>query len=192
MKRFILVLSAFMLMLCVCACDDTPSSSSAEKSLDEIIESVKIEAKKTYGDSSSVDVKSQMRESYKWVAKNVRYKNIAVDLSNGYTAELVDELAKYSFSYRNGSCEHVAATLYKLFESVGAEPIMVDGERLDSGTNEWGAHAWVIAKVDGKYYHFDPLFARNHTPDYMSMFMAKDSDIEATHKWDRKAYPVCD
>jgi hypothetical protein len=74
---------------------------------------------------------------------------------------------------------------------MGFEAQIVEGSRYDSTNNTWGDHAWVIATVGGKPYHFDPLFGRNHTNNPRSMFMAKDADLEKTHKWDRGKYPAC-
>ena len=45
-------------------------------------------------------------------------------------------------------------------------------------------HAWVVAEVDGQYYHFDPLYGRYYTEgraeDY---FMQPASALEPTHTW---------
>ena len=135
--------------------------------------------------------REKLEAAYKWVVDRMRYRFITVDMSNGYTRSLVYELAQYSADYRSGSCEHYAAVLYVLFERLGFKVMMVEGERWDHTNSTWGEHAWVIAEVGGKPYHFDPLFGRNHTNNAMTMFMAADSALEATHTWNRDFYPAC-
>lgn len=135
----------------------------------------------------------QMKAVYRWVAENFRYKAIAVDLSNGYTDALINQLAEEYLDSRKGSCEHYAAIVYVLFRRLDASfaPIMVTGDRWDIKNSVWGEHAWVIMAVDGVYYHFDGLYGRNHLGDTMKGFMKTDTDFESNHRWDHDAYPVC-
>ncbi|MBR7141960.1 MAG: hypothetical protein IKD06_00300 [Clostridia bacterium] len=134
----------------------------------------------------------KLRAAYDWTIKKMRYKYITVNDKEGYTPQLVYELADYSAKMYNGSCEHYAAMMYVMYQRLGYEAVMVNGEFLDDDGKSWVAHVWIVAKIDGEYYHFDPLYGRNHTNDPGSFFMKKDSQIEHLHRWDREKYPVCD
>lgn len=127
---------------------------------------------------------------FDWMVKELKYKFISVDLSNGYTDELVTELAEYIVLNRRGSCEHEAALMAVFNERLGYDSIVVAGEFLSDDKTEWVEHAWVLSEIDGTYYHFDPLFGRNHTDNPRSFFMKKDAEIEHLHRWDREKYPV--
>ena len=68
----------------------------------------------------------------------------------------------------------------------------MEGQFLRADGSEWVDHAWVIARIDGSYYHLDPLYGRYYAEnDIASYCMAGDSFLEATHQWDRGAYPAC-
>ena len=134
----------------------------------------------------------KLKAVYDWAIRKMRYKYITVNDKDGYTPALVYELADYSAKMYNGSCEHYAAMMYVMYQRLGYEAVMVNGEFLDDDGKSWVAHVWIMAKIDGEYYHFDPLYGRNHTNDSSSFFMKKDSQIEHLHRWEREKYPVCD
>ena len=132
-------------------------------------------------------------ELFDWMVEKLKYKYITVDLSNGYTDELVYDLAEYLILNRRGSCEHQAALMAVFAMRLGYESMVVAGEFLSDDRTEWVEHAWALANVDGSWYHFDPLYGRNHTGGRpRTFFMKKDADIEAVHRWDRDAYPAAD
>ena len=139
------------------------------------------------------DAAYNLGEVFDWMVEELKYKYITVDLSNGYTDELVNELAEYLILHRRGSCEHQAALMAVFAMRLGHEAAVVPGLFLSDDRTEWVEHAWVIAKVGGSYYHFDPLYGRNHTGGRpRTFFMKKDADIEEVHRWDREAYPACE
>lgn len=139
------------------------------------------------------DDEYNLGELFDWMVEELNYKYLTVDLSKGYYDELVYELAEYVILHRRGSCEHQAALMAVFAMRLGHESIVVPGEFLSDDRTEWVEHAWVIANVNGSFYHFDPLFGRNHTGGRpRTFFMKKDVDIEDVHRWDRDAYPVCE
>ena len=135
----------------------------------------------------------QMRAVYKWVADNFRYRAVTVDLSQGYTDALKIELTEYFLKYRRASCEHYATTVALLFQLLDPayQPIMVTGERWDVKNQVWGEHAWVIMEYEGRYYHFDGLYGKNHQGDTFRSFMKTDAEMAEHHKWDATQYPAC-
>jgi hypothetical protein len=131
-------------------------------------------------------------ELFDWMVEQLKYKYISVDLSDGYTDELVHDLAEYIVLNRRGSCEHQAALMCVFNTRLGYPSQVVKGEFLSDDGTQWVEHAWVISEIDGEYYHFDPLFGRNHTTSPRSHFMKKDKDFEKRHRWERADYPVCE
>lgn len=130
---------------------------------------------------------------FDWMVKELKYKYVSVDLSEGYTEDLVNELAEYVVLNRRGACEHQAALMAVFIQRLGFESIVVKGDFLSDDGTEWVEHGWALGKIDGSYYHFDPLFGRNHTNGKpRTFFMKKDAEIEHLHRWDRDAYPVSD
>ncbi|MGI6577519.1 MAG: transglutaminase domain-containing protein [Eubacteriales bacterium] len=139
------------------------------------------------------DAEYNLGQVFDWMVKELKYKYVTVDLSNGYTEDLVIDLAEFVVLHRRGSCEHQAALMAVFARRLGHEAIVMPGEFLSDDRTEWVEHAWVIAKVNDSYYHFDPLYGRNHTGGRpRTFFMKKDADIEDVHRWDREAYPACE
>ncbi|MBE6789135.1 MAG: transglutaminase domain-containing protein [Ruminococcaceae bacterium] len=167
----------------------TESSTDAEKILFEVnAKAQKIIDEQT--DDSMTDVE-KAKAVYEWLYHNFKYRAITVDMSKGYTRELTAELAEYYFKYYKGSCEHYAAAQKVFLDLLGFETYYIDGERIDSGTGEWGEHLWLIVHYEGAYYHVDGLFGGNHTSNLFSMFCVPDSAIESTHRWDKNYFPAC-
>lgn len=148
------------------------------------------EALKSVVTSSMTEIE-KAKIAYEWLYWHFKYRAAVVDVSGGYTDELTLDLASYYFKYHKGSCEHYAAAQKILLEELGYEVKYVEGERIDSGTKEWGEHVWVMMKVDGNWYHVDGLFAGNHTVNLNTMFCVPDSAIESTHRWEKSKYPAC-
>ncbi len=135
----------------------------------------------------------QLRAVYKWVADNFRYRAVSVDLSQGYTDALKIELTQYFLKYRRASCEHYATTVALLFQRLDPayKPVLVSGQRWDVKNQVWGEHAWVIMEYEGRYYHFDGLYGKNHQGDTFRSFMKTDAEMIEHHKWDASQYPAC-
>ncbi len=139
------------------------------------------------------DAVYNLGELFDWMVEELKYKYVTVDLSNGYTEELISEIAEYLIINRRGSCENQAALMCVFIRRMGYDAQVVAGEFLSDDKTEWVEHAWVIANIEGEYYHFDPLYGRNHTGGHpRTFFMQKDADIEDVHRWDREAYPACE
>ncbi len=216
MKKIISILLTLVCVFSVCACGEKEkqeSSSIKEVSSDissevsseifsEITSSVsEFEALKTETDKKANEAMAsvvtenmtelqKLKITYEWLFWHFKYRAVALDLSNGYTDEVTYDLASYFFKYRKGSCEHYAAAQKVILNNLGYESMYVEGERLTLAGN-WGEHVWLIVKYDGNWYHLDGLFSGNHTPSLTTVFLAPDSAIENTHKWDKTKYPVC-
>ncbi|MEE1279531.1 MAG: transglutaminase domain-containing protein [Oscillospiraceae bacterium] len=131
------------------------------------------------------------KATYMWLYPNFKYRGVKVDLSNGYTEQLTEELAAYYFKYHKGSCEHYAAVQKILFEELGIESYYVVGERYSALSKRWGAHTWLMANINGNMYHVDGLFGGLFYDVKETTFMVPDSAIEHTHRWNKDTYVPC-
>ncbi len=128
---------------------------------------------------------------YLWLYPNFKYRGVSVDLSNGYTEQLTQELAAFYFKYRKGSCEHYAAAQKVLFKELGIESYYVIGERYSEISKRWGSHTWLMANVNGNMYHVDGLYGGLFYNKKEITFMVPDSALEKSHRWDRDTYVPC-
>lgn len=80
------------------------------------------------------------RAAYDWVTTNISY--VMSDKCDTWQEQAIQTINSYS-----GDCTGYYAILRALFERVGFEC-----ESVESITQE---HIWVIAKVNGEWYHFD-------------------------------------
>lgn len=209
MKKIVsvMLLGIFLLSFAGCSGDNTNSSSeqistssqqqssevSSQIDADKVMLEVNKKAEKiineqVYGNMSDLKKAKQL---YTWLYYNFKYRAISVDLSQGYVKELTAQLADYYFTYYKGSCEHYAVAQKVFFDLLGFESFYIEGERLDSGSGEWGEHVWLLVYYEGNYYHVDGLFGGNHAPSLYSTFFVPDSAIEKTHRWDKEYYPAC-
>ena len=87
--------------------------------------------------------------------------------------------------YGLGTCEDYSAALVMLLEGMGIEAQYIPG--LTYTTEGYLCdHAWVVAKVDGVWYHLDceleDGISRNNTVRYR-FFMKSDASMRASHFW---------
>ncbi len=133
------------------------------------------------------------RAVYTWVADGIRYRAGTMELPDGFTDEAVAALAGETLEKRRGDCDGEAALMAVLLRRLGFETVIVEGEFLRDDGSEWVDHAWVIAEIDGKNAHLDPLYGRYYAEDApLDYFMANDAFMMKTHRWDGDSYPVCD
>lgn len=127
-----------------------------------------------------------LRAAYDWVCNEITYRAGTADTTGGFTEDLIQALAREALEKRKGNCDSEAALMAVLLQRLGCEAQVIQGQFLREGDDEaiWVDHAWVVAEVDGQYYHFDPLYGRYYTEgraeDY---FMQPASALEATHTW---------
>lgn len=130
-----------------------------------------------------------LRAVYNWVCDEITYRPGTADTTGGFTEDLIRDLAAEALEKRKGNCDSEAALMAVLLRRMGYEAQVVQGQFLREGDGEaiWVDHAWVVAEVEGQYYHFDPLYGRYYTEDRAEdYFMQPDSALEATHVWDKE------
>lgn len=142
--------------------------------------------------SADNDLETNLGLLFDWMTRSLTYKYVTVDLSNGYTDELVNDLARYIVTGLRGSCEHNAALMKVFCDRLGAPAVVVAGDFL-SEDGSWVEHAWAICEIDGVYRHIDVLYGRNHTQGRpRTMFMKTDEEFTSTHRWEESDYPACE
>lgn len=221
MKKILVLVFVLLFTFCLSSCGNEDVSSSSSKIESETVSStieVSSQIESSVESNNSQNISSQTveekvdkniqetinkittsnmsdiekaKKTYEWLFYHFKYRSAVIDLSNGYTDELTYDLAADFFKYKKGSCEHYAAVQKLFLEQLGFNTKYVEGERLSLQTKEWGEHVWVMAEVDGVWYHVDGLYSGNHAPDLLTVFFAPDVVIQNSHRWDKESYPAC-
>ncbi|MBR1862564.1 MAG: hypothetical protein IJ806_00550 [Ruminococcus sp.] len=77
--------------------------------------------------------------------------------------------------YGRATCLGYAVTVYRLLRELGVGCRVVTGDAVDAETGEREYHAWVIIRLDGKWYNADPTWdSRSGTH---SFFLKSDEDF---------------
>lgn len=190
MKRRLIVLGLVLALSLLCACGayKPVGQPTGNAELDSQVLAVLEEVcdKKLSAEENAAKV-------YNWVANEIKYRAGTADTSGGFTESLIQELALEMIAKRRGNCDGEAALMAVLLERMGWETVIVEGRFARDDSGQMVDHAWVIARMDGTYFHFDPLYGRHYAEDRINDYcMADDARMEQTHQWDRAAYPACD
>lgn len=95
----------------------------------------------------------------------------------------------YTFlTEQKGVCQAYSLLMYKMLEELNVEAKYVKGY----SNNE--RHAWILAKVNGEWYHVDPTWDdpvgnKNDEVRY-KYFMLTDKQMAKTHFWEKDEYPA--
>lgn len=119
---------------------------AADKALDDIYE---------YG----MDEYELVLAAYDWTCTNLSYDQAAADAGiDERNEQHVDSWNLYNaFIKSKGVCVGYAKTFQYLCGQLGVECSVVVGDAVNSD-GETEAHMWNVAKVDGKWYYFDPTW----------------------------------
>lgn len=89
---------------------------------------------------------------------------------------------------KQGVCQAYALLMYKMLEELNVDVKYVKGEAGDM------RHAWILAKVEGEWFHIDPTWndpVGNQADEVRyKYFLLSDKQIAATHTWKMNEYPV--
>lgn len=187
MKRFAAILLLLTLLLTGCGAYTPAGEPTGNADLDgQVLTVLEEVCKKEHSMAQNAAA------VYDWVANGIKYRASTADLSEGYTEEVVQELALEMLNKRRGACDGEAALMAVLLRRMGCEAVVVEGTFLREAGAEPVEHAWVIAKVDGTYYHFDPLYGKHYAEERLGDYcMAADEMLLPTHQWDQAANPAC-
>ena len=131
--------------------------------------------------------REEARAIYQWVLYNNSYRT---DSQTAYLSDIYGYADEYiaSLLRRNtGHCFHYAVVSGKMLQQRGFEVALLkgDGHNFDGS---FSLHFWVKVKIDGQWYHFDPLFEELYLFG-RSFFLVSDNNVYgSSHRWDRSKY----
>lgn len=192
MRKMLCALCALLVAVLLAACAAGPyvpqGTETGNETLDAQVLAVLQEVC-----SEDESLQENVRAVYDWVAAEIQYRASTAELSGGFTPEATHSLAEELLAKRRGACDGEAALMAVLLRRMGCESQIVEGQFLRSDGSAWVDHAWVIAEIDGAYYHLDPLYGRYYAGDAAGRYcMADDAFLLETHRWAADEYPACD
>ena len=149
-------------------------------------------AKAVYADlvSDGMTDRQKLRAIYDFLLDEMSYRS---DTSNDYNVDnynKLDEYAKYAFENMVGNCFYYASMAAELIQEGGFEVTLIKGEGYSrTEPDHFLLHYWLLVKVDGKLYHFDPLYEQLYEGK-RQFFLVTDSAIYgSSHQWIKADYP---
>ncbi len=110
---------------------------------------------------------------YKWLCTNVTYDYDY--LQTGKAASKYGVSGKAALLDGTAICQGFAEGYLWLLEAVGIEAMLV------TGPTTQGSHAWNLAKINGKWYYFDPTWDEMYNGDSFDYFALSDRAIRYEH-----------
>jgi hypothetical protein len=98
----------------------------------------------------------KIRAVFYWTASNISY-----DVKNMLTVnfnETVQEKITRTLKTKKGVCIHYAVVFNEIADKVGLKTRIIEGYTKQNGKVASLAHAWCAAKIDNKWYLFDPTW----------------------------------
>ena len=142
----------------------------------------------------------KIRAAFYWIASNIRY-----DVANRYAVnynESVEDKINGALKSKKGVCIHYAAIFNELAYKMRIQSYVIEGYNKQNGKVGDLAHAWNAAKVDNKWYLFDPTWASGYVNNGQFFkklnnvyFMADPAKLIASHipfdyLWQFLKYPI--
>jgi transglutaminase/protease-like cytokinesis protein 3 len=150
-------------------------------------------AKEVYADlvTASMTDRQKLRAIYDFLLDEMSYRT---DNSNDYNIDSnnkIDEYAKFAFENMVGNCFYYASMAAELIQEGGFEVTLIKGEGYSqTEPDHFLLHYWLIVRVDGKLYHFDPLYEQLYKGK-RQFFLVTDSTIYgSSHRWIKADYPA--
>jgi hypothetical protein len=125
----------------------------------------------------------KIRAVFYWTASNITY-----DLENMYVVnykETNEDRIVKTLKDRRGICYDFALVFNELAEAVGIKSVLISGYTKLNGRVGNLSHAWCAAKIDNKWYLFDPTWGtgylisdnKNYTRNTNNSFFKIDPEI---------------
>ncbi len=115
----------------------------------------------------------KIRAVFYWTASNITYdvKNMFFDNSNQTPQEKINIALKT----KKGVCIHYAEVFNAISNKIGIKSYIVEGYTKQNGSVATLAHAWCAAKIDNKWFVFDPTWGSGGL--YNGKFVKKINDF---------------
>lgn len=102
----------------------------------------------------------KIRAVFFWTASNIRYDVPGMHAIN--VNETVQERIANALQTKKGVCSHYAEVFHALSQKVGIQSYVIEGYTKQYGKVSALAHAWTAAKIDKKWYVFDPTWGAGY------------------------------
>ncbi|TDE46991.1 hypothetical protein E0I26_02580 [Flavobacterium rhamnosiphilum] len=142
----------------------------------------------------------KIRAIFYWTASNISY-----DVANMYSVnfnETTQEKIAKALKTKKGVCIHYAVVFNELSQKIGIQSYIIEGYTKQNGKVSDLAHAWTAAKIDRKWYVFDPTWGSGYVNNGRFSkkinnyyFKAEPAKIIASHipfdyLWQFSNYPI--
>jgi len=142
----------------------------------------------------------KIRAVFYWTTSNISY-----DIANMYTinfSETIQEKIVRTLKTKKGVCIHYAVVFNELSQKVGVQSCIIEGYTKQNGKVSDLAHAWIAAKIDKKWFLFDPTWGSGYVNNGRFFkkinnyyFKAETAKIIASHMpfdylWQFSNYPI--
>ncbi|MFV8336972.1 transglutaminase domain-containing protein [Flavobacterium sp. RSP29] len=102
----------------------------------------------------------KIRAVFYWTTSNISY-----DVANMFVVnfnETVQEKIAKTLRTKKGVCIHYAVVFNELAQKTGIQSYIIEGYTKQNGYVSDLAHAWIAAKIDKKWYVFDPTWGSGY------------------------------
>nr|WP_315212054.1 transglutaminase domain-containing protein [uncultured Flavobacterium sp.] len=142
----------------------------------------------------------KIRAVFYWTATNISY-DVANMFAVNFNETEQEKIAK-TLRTRKGVCIHYAVVFNELSQKTGIQSYIIDGYTKQNGKVSDLAHAWTAAKIDKKWYVFDPTWGSGYVNNGRFSkkinnyyFKAEPANIIASHipfdyLWQFSNYPI--
>ncbi len=142
----------------------------------------------------------KIRAVFYWTASTISY-----DVDNMFTtssAETSQEKIAKALRTKKGMCIHYAEVFHEITHFLGLQSYIVQGYIKQNGSIGQLSHAWCAAKIDNKWYLFDPtwgagvinrgVFVKKMNNSYFKVAPAKmiSSHMPFDYLWQFLNYPI--
>ncbi|MFV8368468.1 transglutaminase domain-containing protein [Flavobacterium sp. LB2R40] len=142
----------------------------------------------------------KIRAAFYWTSSNISY-NVANMYAVNFQESTQEKIAR-TLKTKRGVCIHYAEVLNALSEKIGIQSYIIQGYTKQNGKVGNLAHAWTAARIDKKWYVFDPTWGSGYVNNGQFSkklnnlyFKAEPTTIIASHipfdyVWQFLNYPV--
>lgn len=142
----------------------------------------------------------KIRAVFYWTTSNISY-DVANMFAVNFNETEQEQIAK-TLRTKKGVCIHYATVFNELSQKTGIQSYIIEGYTKQNGKVSDLAHAWVAAKIDKKWYVFDPTWGSGYVDNGRFSkkinnyyFKAQPDKIIASHipfdyLWQFSNYPI--
>jgi Transglutaminase-like superfamily len=142
----------------------------------------------------------KIRAVFYWTTSNIQY-----DIDNMYAInfnETTEDKINKTLKSKKGVCINYAEIFNDIAKKVGIKSFVIEGYTKQNGKTDYVAHAWCGAKIDNKWFVFDPtwgsggILKNKFVPKINSDYCKADpnkiisSHIPFDYLWQFSNYPV--